>query len=989
MEQAQRVQSGRHIDPKLTPKAEALRRALAARIQGEVRFDALTRGLYATDASNYQIYPLGVALPRDRDDVIAAVRICLEHEAPLTPRGAGTGLSGQAVGAGVILDLSKYMNRILEVNADEGWAWVQPGVVLDQLNAEVARHRLQFAPDVATSSRATIGGMIANNSAGSHSLIYGMTIDHVHEIDCVLSDGSIVRLGEVDEAACGERCAADTLEGRCFAAVTRLAREHADEIDRRYPKIMRRVSGYNLNQFVPGRPINLARIVIGSEGTLAVILEARVRLIPLPTAKALCVIHFDRMRDALEATNVALEHKPSAVELIDELIITQAAGSPQYARLASFVAGKPQALLAVEFYDENLAILTERIARLEEDFRARGLGYHYHRAMTIAAQNDIWALRKAGLGLIVSVKGDAKPNDFVDDTAVPVARLPEYIERFVRIVEELGSTCVVYAHASVGCLHVRPVVNLKTAEGCAQYAAIAERIADLAISFGGSVSAEHGDGRARSPFVEKAFGPVLYGAFREIKRTFDPRGLLNPGLIVDPDPITAHLRYGPDYVTPEIETALDFSNDGGMTRAAEMCSGVGHCRKRTEGTMCPSYMATMEEQHSTRGRGNVLRLAMTGQLGAEGLTSREVFEAMELCLECKACKTECPSYVDIAKLKYEFLYQYYKKHGVPLRARLFAHVERLMALGSATAPLSSWIARGAPARWFLERFLGIDRRRGLPPFARQTFAHWFENQGGRVGVIPADADPARAVILFHDTFLNHNEPEIGQAVCRLLWAAGWNVYLPEKKCCGRPMISKGLLDEAKANARHNVAWLYPLAARGFRVIGCEPSCLLTFRDDYLDLLRGEERRQAKVVAGVCLLFEEFVAEAAKDGRLALDLHGGPKRVLLHGHCHQKALAGTQATKEVLARIPDCVVEEIDSGCCGMAGSFGYEAEHFEVSRACGERRLMPAVREAGPDTAVVAPGTSCRQQIRDLTGKKAWHPAELLASLLARPTAGR
>jgi len=961
---------------------ETLRHSLKQEIQGDVRFDALSRALYATDAGVYQIMPVGVVIPRGQNDVIAVVNLCARYGVPITPRGAGTAVGGQAIGRGVVLDFSKYMKRILEINQEEKWAWVEPGAVLDELNAVLAQYGLQFAPDVATSNRATLGGMIGNNSAGVHSLLYGKTDDHVLELDVVLGDGTVARFGEVEVAALEARSRAENLEGRCYRTVARLAREHVAEIARRYPKIMRRVGGYNLDKFMPGQPFNLAKIIVGSEGTLGAIVAAKIRLTPLPKAKALLVIQFDNQREALQATLSILEHRPAAVEFLDRQVLDGTEGNPQYTRLRDFIVGRPEGFLIVEFFGESERELAERIGRLEADLRHRGIGSHYHRALDAASQKRIWKLRKAGVGLIMARKGDGKPVAFVEDTAVASERLPEFIERFNQIIQANGTTAAFYGHASVGCLHVRPIINLKTEQGVRQFAAIAEQVADLVVEFGGALSAEHGDGRVRSPFMERVFGPTLCAAFREIKRTFDPQGIFNPGIIIDPEPLTSNLRFGAGYVTPEIATKYDFSADGGIVRAAEMCSGVGHCRKKTEETMCPSFMVTGDEQHSTRGRANVLRLAMTGQLGRDGLTSREVFEALDLCLECKSCKSECPSNVDVAKLKYEFLYQSFQRHGVPLRAKLFAHIERLMALGSRLAPLSTWVVRSWPTRFVMEKTLGIARRRRLPPFARQTFVKWFVARGGRIGHIPKDADPTRSVVLFPDTFLTYLEPQIGIAVVTLLESAGWCVFLPEKRCCGRPMISKGLLDEAIANATYNVEHLYSLAERRFRIIGCEPSCILTFRDDYLELLRGDLRRKAEVIAKACVTFEEFLADAFERNTIALPLSAGPRRVLLHSHCHQKALVGTDPARAVLSRIPGCRVEEIDSGCCGMAGAFGYEIEHYEISRLMGERRLLPAIREAGDDTAVVASGTSCRQQIRDLTGKKVCHPAELLASLL-------
>ncbi|MCX8036050.1 MAG: FAD-binding protein [Candidatus Sumerlaeia bacterium] len=976
---------------------ESLRRALQERIQGEVRFDSLTRALYATDASVYQIMPAGVVIPRRAADVVEVIRQCAHHAIPITPRGAGTAIGGQAIGPGVILDFSKYLNRILDVDVGEQWAWVEPGIVLDELNQSLARFGLHFAPDVATSNRATLGGMIGNNSAGARSLVYGKTSDHILELDVAMSDGRVVRMGELDAAAFDAKCRDATLEGHCYRTVRQLARDYAAEIERRYPKIMRRVGGYNLDEFLPGRPFNLARMMIGSEGTLGVVVAAKIRLTPLPRARVLLVVHFHDQRPALEATLAALEHHPAAVEFIDRNVLDMTAGNIEYTRLRDFIVGDPDALLAIEFFGENRDEAVEKIARLEEDLRRRRFGYHYHRALDGPAQKRIWKLRKAGLGLLMARRGDAKPVAFVEDPAVAPERLPEFIERFLKILERHNAVAAFYGHASVGCLHIRPIINLKTEEGIRQFTAIAEEVADLVVEFGGALSAEHGDGRVRSPFMEKVFGPALCEAFAEVKRAFDPQGIFNPGVIVAPDPLTANLRFGAGYVTPEIETTLDFSSDGGIVRAAEMCSGVGVCRKRTEETMCPSFMVTGDEQHSSRGRANALRLAMTGRLGRDGLVSQEVHDALDLCLACKSCKSECPSQVDVAKLKFEFLHQYYRHRGVPLRAKLFGHIERLMALGSGLAPLSTWLVRSWPARWAMEKLFGIDRRRRLPPFARNNFLRWFAARGGRIGEIPADADPHKSVILFHDTFLTYNEPQIGIAAVQLFERLGWRVFLPDKKCCGRPMISKGLLDEAKANAAYNVERLHPLVERGFRIIGAEPSCILTFRDDYPDLLRGDLKRKAETVGAACLMIEEFLHDALEKGMITLGganekggmaqstKAGAPRRILYHGHCHQKALVGTEPAVAVLSRIPNVRVEDLDCGCCGMAGAFGYEKEHFEISRQIAEFRLLPTIRAAGDDALLVASGTSCRQQIRDLTGKAVCHPIELLASAFLTP----
>jgi FAD/FMN-containing dehydrogenase/Fe-S oxidoreductase len=945
--------------------ADALRRELESRIEGEVRFDKISRALYSTDASIYQIEPLGVVVAKNRQDIVSALEICRRFRCPLTLRGGGTSQGGQSIGRGIQIDTSKYYNRVLEVNAEERWVRVEPGVVLDELNAQLAPLGMRFAPDISTASRATIGGMMANNSSGARSVLYGKTIDHVLEQIVALSDGSIVHFREIPR---NEAPAGDTLEAKCYRTVLGLAAEHAGEIDRRYPKILRRVGGYNLDEFTdPAKPVNLAKIMVGSEGTLGVVLEAKLRLVPLPKAKAVMVIPFADLLESLAATPIILRHKPSAVEVMDKSILDNTRQNAGLDRIRStFIAGDPAATLCVEFYADRKEDLPPRLAALEDDLRSRKLGYAYHSETDLANQARIWSLREAALGLSMAMKEDAKSISFVEDTAVAPEKLRDFIARFLDIIHSHETTAGIYAHASVGCLHVRPVINLKTEQGIRKFEAIAQQVADLVLEFGGALSGEHGDGFVRSPFMRQMFGPVLYEAFREVKQTFDPLGILNPGKIVDSPPLTANLRFGAGYKTPNPDSWFDYSEYGGMGGAVEMCSGVGACRKKLAGTMCPSYMVTREESHTTRGRANVLRLAMTGALGESGLGDGGVHAALDLCLECRACKSECPVGVDMARFKSEFLADYWRRHGTPLRARALGNVHRLAVWGSRFAPISNWLAASPPARWLNEKLLDIDSRRTLPAWKRETFEHWLKG----------NPHPGGTVTLFNDTFTNYYDPEIGIAAVEVLERGGCHVAVVRPGCCGRPLISQGLLAEARAHAETIVDGLFPIADRGEKILFCEPSCLSAVIDDAPSLLRGEQQQRARTVAKACLLFEEFASQ------LDLPLRAGPQTILLHGHCHQKSMGLLPATMSLLSRIPAAAVVDLDAGCCGMAGSFGYTRQHYDVSEAIANRRLLPAVKTMNKGDVLVAPGTSCRHQVAELSGASAVHPAVLIRSLI-------
>jgi FAD/FMN-containing dehydrogenase/Fe-S oxidoreductase len=938
------------------------------RIHGEARFDRYTRLLYSTDASMYEIEPVGVVIPRDKGDVQAVIEIANRYGVAVLPRGGGTSLAGQTVGHAIVLDFSKYMNRVLEVNREELWCLVQPGLVQDELNVHVRPMGLQFGPDTSTSNRATIGGMIGNNSAGAHSLAYGKTLDHVLELTVLLSDGSEAVLRDLSAEGVERKTKADNLEGRVCREILRLAEEHKSEILARYPKIMRRVSGYNLDEFVKPKPFNLSRMVVGSEGTLACAVEARMRLVPKPKWTALNVIHFHDDLEALQASHAILETAPYALESTDSMILNLARGNIVQSRRLGFVQGNPSSLLMVEYAGETEDEVKEQVYRLEKLRTADGIGYAATQAFKPEEVKAIWGVRKAGLGLLLGTKGDKKPIAFVEDTAVEPARLPEFIKRFREVLTRHDATAGYYGHCSVGCMHIRPLINLKQQSEVKKMVSIAEEITGLVLEFNGALSGEHGDGLARSHFNKKLYGPALYEAFREIKRAFDPQNIMNPGKVVDAPAMTESLRIGPQYETWQPETTLDFSGQGGFAAAVEMCSGMGECRKKLEGTMCPSYMATLDEEHSTRGRANALRAVLSGKVPKEDFTGKRLYEVLDLCLECKACKAECPSNVDMAKLKYEFLSHYYRRHGFPLRNRLFGRIEKWNRLGARAAALVNGLGRQPLSRRLLERVAGVDARRPLPALAAETFEQWFARHPSHHGGANGE------VVLFHDTFNNFNTPPVAIAATLFLRQAGYKVSLARKKCCGRPMISKGMLEEAKENAAWNVTELAPYAKKGVAIVGLEPSCLLTLRDEYPEMLRSDD---AKNVAQQSFLFEEFIMSEQAAGRIKMELARNGRKALLHGHCHQKALVGTAPTLAAL-RMAGFEAAEVDSGCCGMAGSFGFEKEHYDLSVAIGNRRLAPAVKAAAPDVEIVAPGISCRQQIEHLTGRKAKHPAEVL-----------
>ncbi len=981
----------------VTPaQSSQLTNSLQRRLGGQFFCDEYQRSLFSTDASVYQIMPLGVVFPRNRDDVVCAVQAAAEHGVSLIPRGGGTSLSGQSIGAGLILDFSKYM-RALDIDPTSRTARVEPGVVLDQFNAAAAPLGLQFGPDVATSSRANVGGMIGNNSAGARSIWHGKTVDNVISLDVVLSDATLTTFGPLTPHELTAQQSRGDLVGLIHREVSRVVAENRDEILSRFPPILRRVSGYNLDEFVPacrdryptprlmidarqrqarmfpGAHFNVAKLLVGGEGTLGTITQAVVHMLPLPKARGVVVLHFDSMAHAVASVGAILECDPSAAELLDGLILRLAEKSLEYRNYLDFVVGHPESLVLVEFNGETPAEVKAKADELVKRVKDQPGLFHALTALDKKLCDHVWACRKASLPLLLGVPGTRKPVAFVEDGAVSPEHLPKFVERFSEIMARHDTEGAFYGHASVGCLHVRPMLDLRRQVDIDHFQQISQEVCDLIIEFSGAMSGEHGDGLARSYLNEKLFGSRLYHAFKQIKAAFDPHNRMNPGKVVDgPSPVE-NLRYGTAYQTLPIATTFDFSREGGFAAAVEQCNGAGVCRKLQTGTMCPSFMVTRDEEHSTRGRANALRMVLSGALPPEELTGQRLFATYDLCLQCKGCKAECPSNVDVAKLKMEFLQGYYRQHGAPLGVRLLAHAATLNKLGSALAPLSNWAAGWPGAGWIAERVLGIDRRRPLPRFERNHFRKWF----GRRPAVDTNgrrsAGESRGpIVLLDDCLTSYCEPGVNRAAVRVLEAAGYEVHLAGLPCCGRTLASKGFLTEAQDLARANIQQLLPWAERGVPIVGCEPSCLLMLVDEYPDLVPSEAARQ--VAAQARLIDSQLVHDNVT---LALRPHAG--NLLLHGHCHQKALVGIRETQAALAMMPGAQVQPVDSGCCGMAGSFGYE--HYDTSMAIGERVLFKAVRNA-PDATIIAPGFSCRHQIEHGTGRHAQHPIEVLAEHL-------
>ncbi len=969
--------------------------ALYPRVTGDLRADDYTRTLYSTDASLYQVMPHAVLIPKHADDMQAAIEVAAKHKVPLLPRAGGSSLAGQTVNAALVIDTSRWLDQVLEINAEERWVRVQPGIVLDVLNARLKPHGLQFGPDPASSNRACLGGIVSNNATGSHSIVYGMAVDHVLEMKVLLDDGSPAHLRPLNADELRQHCARESREGEIYRRVAALVNDEQNRqiIRAGTPKHWRRCGGYNLARFIHDGSIdhylpqdarfNLVNLLAGAEGTLAAITELKLKLVERPRLTALAIVEFPSLLAALEATPAILATNPTAVELIDDLSLRMAADNRDAARLVkSFIRGNPFCFLAVEYQGNDESELRAKLQSLISQSPNLPISPLFDPKL----QANVWSVRKIGLGLLMSMRSDWKPVPFIEDTAVPPQHLAEYIPQIEAFCRELGTQMTYYAHASAGCLHIRPLINTKLGAEIDKMRAISLFVADLLGHYGGALSSEHGDGRVRSWLAERFYGPDLYALFKQVKATFDPHNLFNPGNIVDAPAQNQHLRYGASYQTIPLQTVLRWQT--GFATEIEMCNGAGVCRKLTTGAMCPSFMATREEEHSTRGRANLLRAALSGRLPAGELTSPRMYAAMDLCVACKACKSECPSSVDMARIKTEFLAHYYAAHPRRKRDYLFAHIDTLSRLASGwRAPLANWTLSLGLTKTILDRCFGISRERPLPRFSRKPFMR-DERAGerGRAGdnlQSPISSrtiarSPDHVPVLFVDTYNTFSYPHVARAAVTVLAALGCAVEVAPVTDAGRPALSKGMIDLARRKAQRVVAALHPYAAAGRPILFLEPSDWSAVVDDYAALLPDDA--QLPTVAAACLTFEQYVADRLAGGAPS-PFAGKPQPALLHGHCHQKALIGVKPAVQALT-LAGYTVQEIDSTCCGMAGAFGYEKEHVEVSLKMAEHGLLPAVRAAAAETVIVAAGVSCRQQVLSVTGRRALHPAEALAAQL-------
>lgn len=968
---------------------------LAGTLEGDFHYDTVMRTLYATDASAYREMPTAVAIPKSVEDIKKLIAFAANNGSSIIPRTAGTSLAGQVVGDGIVVDVSKNFTKILEVNKEEHWVRVQPGVVRDVLNMELKKHGLFFGPETSTANRAMIGGMVGNNSCGSNSVVYGSTRDHLLEVHAILADGSETVFKSTDKAdfsslvaTAQQKNGSATLLDKIYLKTNDILSDskNQDEIRAEFPKptIERRNTGYaldmllNCEPFTPnGKAFNMCELIAGSEGTLCFITEIKIHVNDLPPKEiGLLCVHFNTIDEALRANLIAMKYKPSASELMDHYILECTKANPEHRQNRFFVEGDPGALLVVELRDNDVAEIEKQAAAIEAEMRAAGFGYHFPRVYG-ADTKRVWDLRKAGLGLLSNLPGDEKAVAVIEDTAVDVNDLPEFIKEFNEILAANNMYCVHYAHAGSGELHLRPIINLKTEEGNKQFRLIAEEIATLVKKFKGSLSGEHGDGRLRGEFIKQMVGDHNYQLMKEIKKVWDPKNIFNPNKIVDTPPMDTFLRYTPGQTTPEFKTTFRFY-DQDILQHAEQCNGSGDCRKThlSGGTMCPSYMATRNEKETTRARANILREFLTRSDKANRFDHEEIKEVMDLCLACKGCKSDCPSNVDMAKLKMEFLHQYYKDNGVPLRSKLIANFSKLSKVAS-YVPWAYNLVFDTPAlRKIANNIVGFHPERTMPLLAKETFLNWNKKRSKATGL-------SKKVYLFADEFTNYNDVEIGKKAVELLEKLGYEVVIPNHVESGRPQLSKGLLDDAKALATKNVTLLKDVISENTPLVGIEPSAILTFRDEYPDLVDDNLLEDARKLAKNTFMVEEFLAKEIDAKRIDKSLFTSEKRLIkLHGHCQQKSLSSLVPAKKALSLPSNYEVQLIPSGCCGMAGSFGYEKEHFELSNQVGELVLFPTIRQQPDEVIIAASGTSCRHQIHDGTGRTALHAVEILHAAL-------
>ncbi len=960
--------------------------------KGDIYIDDTMRLLYATDASAYREIPLAVLLPKDKEDIHLLIQFSNEHKTSLIPRTAGTSLAGQVVGNGIIVDVSKYMCRILEINVDEHWVKVEPGVVLDELNKILAAKDLFFGPETSTSNRCMIGGMVGNNSCGAHSLVYGSTREHTLAINTLLSDGSEALFKSLSKNEFEEKLIGNTLENKIYQQINDVLnnKDNQAEINAQYPdkSLKRRNTGYAIDLLLDlqpfsekGEAFNFSKLLSGSEGTLAFSTEITLNLLPLPPKNlALVCIHCHSLKDALLGNIIALKYHPVAIELMDDIIMNCTKDNIEQNKNRFFIEGNPKAILIVEFAMDTKEAILIAATQLEKEMRANGFGYHF----PLIFGDDIkkvWNLRKAGLGVLSNIPGDAKPVPVIEDTAVNPLLLPEYIDEFQLILDKYSLNCVFYAHIATGELHLRPVLNLKDPKDVELFHTVALETAQLVKKYKGSLSGEHGDGRLRGEFIPLMIGEKNYKIIQEIKECWDPQHIFNPGKIVDTPSMNTFLRFEPGLKIKDIETVFDFSKDQGILRAAEKCNGSGDCRKSEiiGGSMCPSFMATHDENSTTRARANILREFLTYSDKKNPFNHKEIYEVFDLCLSCKACKSECPSSVDVAKLKAEFLQHYYDANGIPLRTRAIAYISRINAFCSIATPLANFFMSNTFTSGIAKTILGFSQQRSIPLLSKVTLRKWAASNK-----LSGNYSNGK-VYLFADEFTNFNESDIGIKAIRLLTQLGYEVVIPKHLESGRTYLSKGLIRTAKKIALQNTLCLKDIINEESPLIGIEPSAILSFRDEYPFLVGKDLKQSALKLAENTLIFDEFFIKEVEKGKITKDSFSKEsKKIKLHGHCQQKSIASTLPSKMMLAFPENYTVEEIPSGCCGMAGSFGYEKEHYEVSMKVGELVLFPAIRECTKEIIIAALGTSCRCQIKDGTGRVALHPVEIMYEALIK-----